>query len=198
MENLEDSTLLSLPASNATEQQTTPVANGAQQQASVPTSPLLGTDPLASAQLTSKPNYVNNPYGASSATYPMSYNYQQNYSQAGYPATQQAYSNIAMNLYGSSPSGTTGSYPHSSYPQSTLQQVGSTTAQSNASPSQLSSHAYNYAPYGGSSASYSQSNYPISSQYAQTSAHMNSHGALTNLCRNNNNNLLIKPLLANL
>jgi hypothetical protein len=108
----------------------------------------------------------------------MNYNqYQPNYSPSGYPATQQAFSNIAMNPYASSPSGTSGSYPHSSYPQSTQQQGGSTTAQSNASPSQLSSHAYNYAPYGGSSASYTPSNYPISSQYAQTNAHMNSHAS---------------------
>jgi hypothetical protein len=180
MENLEDSTLLSLPTSNATEQ-TTPVTNGSQQQqVSLPTTPLLGTDQLASTQLgASKPTYgLNNPYVPPSATYPgMNYNYQQNYSQSGYPATQQAFSN--MNPYASSPSGTPGSFPHSTYPQSAQQQGGSTAStQSNSSPGQLSSHGYNYAPYGGgSTANYGQGSYPISSQYAQPNPHMNSHAS---------------------
>jgi len=183
MENLEDSsTLLTLPTSNVTEQQTTPVTNGAQQ-VSLPTAPLLGAD-LASSQLNSKPANFVNPYGAASNYPPMGYNYQpQNYSQPGsYPATQQAYaSSLGMGPYGSSPSGTPGStYPHSMYAQSP-QQPGSTTgtpqtnASASASPSQLSSHGYpNYSPYGASGASY-QNNYPISSQYAQNSAHLNSH-----------------------
>jgi hypothetical protein len=173
MENLEDSTLLSLPTSSATEQQqTVPVSTNGAQQVSLPTTTPLGTEQLASTtQLASKPTYVNNPYGPSTGYPPMgSYNYQQNYSQAGYPATQQAFSNI-VNPYGPAPSGTPGSYPHSAYSQS---QQGSASAQANASPSQLSTHGYTaYAPYSASSASYAQS-YPISSQYAQN---MNSHAS---------------------
>jgi len=183
MENLEDpsTTLLTLPTSNVTGQQTAPVANGAQPlpQVSLPTATLLATDPLnASPQLT-KPSGYANPYGASN--YPMSYNYQQNYGQAAgsYPATQQSYSSLAMNPYGApSASGTPGStYPHM-YQQSTQQQPGGSTgtAQANpTSPSQLPSHAYNYAPYGASGASYGQSSYPISSQYALPNPHLTSH-----------------------
>jgi hypothetical protein len=79
MENLEDSsTLLTLPTSNATEQQqtTTPVTNGGAQQpvTSLATTPLLGTDQLATQLNNKQPSFVN-PYNASN--YPMSYNYQQ-------------------------------------------------------------------------------------------------------------------------
>lgn len=184
MENLEDSssTMLSLPTSNATEQQSAAVANPVQQQVNLPsTTPMLGSDQLASTQLNKPTGYaVNNPY---TATYPMNYgNYQQNFSQAGsYGQSAQGYSPLSMG-YATSATGTP-SYPHSTaYPQTPAlaqQPTGTTTsAQSNpTSPSQLSSHAgYNAYPYSTSTlANYAQSNYPVSSQYSQTSSHLASH-----------------------
>jgi hypothetical protein len=180
MENLDSSaSLLSLPTSNGTEQQTaaTPVANGSQP--SLPaTTPLLGTDQLT-PQL-NKQAYVN-PYPTSSSTGypPMNYNYQASYAQGGYGTNPQGYSSLGMNPYGTTASGTPSTYPHSAYPQTTAQQqqqgATSTTQTNTTSPSQLSTHNYGGYPYSSSAANYAQANYPISSQYAQTSAHMNSH-----------------------
>jgi hypothetical protein len=185
MENLVDSsaTLLSLPTSSGTEQQSTaPLpnhSNGSQQQVSLPaTTPLLGTDQLTSPQQITKPAYVANPYPSTTSAYPMNYgNYQGNYGQGGsYGSTPQGYSSIGMGPYGTSASGTTpNSYPHSAYPQTTGQQ-GSTAQPNTASPSQLSTHNYGAYPYNASTSNYAQANFPISSQYAQqTNAHMNSH-----------------------
>jgi hypothetical protein len=181
MENLEDSSaaLLSLPTSNGTEQQSTaPVANGSQQQQQVSlpaTTPLLGTDQLTSPQLKQQQQAYVNPYPTStSSAYPMNYNYQ-SYGQGSYGSTPQGYSSLGMNPYGTTASGTTpSSYPHSAYPQTTAQQGATSTTQPNATSPSLT-HSYGAYPYSPSAASYAQNNYPISSQYAQTSGHMNSH-----------------------
>jgi hypothetical protein len=181
MENLEDSSaaLLSLPTSNGTEQQSTaPVANGSQQHVSLPaTTPLLGTDQLTTPQLNKQQTYVN-PYSTSTTSgYPMNYNYQ-TYGQGGYGSTPQGYSSLGMNPYGTTATGTTASsYPHSAYPQTAAQQQqgATSTTQPNAASPSLSTHSYGGYPYNPSAANYAQSNFPISSQYAQTNAHMNSH-----------------------